>query len=131
MMRVPTTLSHELEELIRRTIGCCIEVHRALGPGFREAIYVRALCLEFEHDGMPYETESRCEVRYRGHLIARHRIDLVVAAQLVVEVKAVEHVAPVHHAQVLSYLRASGIRAGLLVNFNEAVLKDGVRRLVV
>jgi GxxExxY protein len=131
MMRVPSTLSEGLEDVIRRTIGCCIAVHRTLGPGLLESIYVRALCIELDHAELTFETEKCCPVWYRGQLLARQRIDLVVGGQLVVEVKALERVAPVHHAQVISYLRASGLRAGLLVNFNEPVLKDGLRRVVL
>ena len=96
-----------------------------------ESIYLRALCIELDLAGVSFASEKECPVWYRERLLARQRIDLVVDGQLVVEVKAVDRVAPVHHAQVMSYLRASGMRAGLLVNFNEATLKDGLRRIVL
>ena len=110
MIRVPSTLSDELEELISQTIGCCIQVHRILGPGLLESIYLRALCIELDLAGVSFESEKECPVWYREKLLARQRIDLVVDGQLVVEVKAVDRVAPIHHAQVMSYLRASGTR---------------------
>jgi GxxExxY protein len=131
MLKVSTTLSKELEELVYRTIGCGIAVHRVLGPGLLEQIYVRAVSLELEAQGLPYVAERRYPVYYRGRLISQQRLDLVVAEQLAVEVKSVEQLAQVHHAQLLSYLHVSGIRVGLLMNFNVPILQDGLKRIVV
>ena len=131
MLKIPTPLSDELEGVIHETIGCCITVHRALGPGLFEAVYVRAICLEFEAAGLPFELEKQYVVYYRGKCLCRQRLDLVVSDRVALEVKAVEHLAPVHHAQLLSYLRVSGLRVGLLMNFNVPILQDGLKRIVL
>jgi len=131
MLRVPTRLSDELEDLIYRTIGCCITAHRELGPGLLESIYVRAICLEFAAEGIRFEREKLIPVVYRHQSLCSQRVDLVVENQLVLEVKAVDRFHPVHEAQVLSYLRLTKFRIGLLINFNVAVLKDGVKRVVL
>lgn len=111
-------------------IGCCVRVHTALGPGLVEAVYSRALEIEFQRFSLPYEREKRVVIRYREVVVAEHRLDLVVADQIIVDLKAIERLAPVHHAQILGYLRASGMRLGLLVNFNVPVLGQGLRRVV-
>ena len=131
MLRIQTPLSDELEDLIHRTIGCCITVHRALGPGLLERTYTRAVHLELTAENIRFEAEKRYPVVYRDHLICQQRVDLVVEGQLVLEIKAVEHLAPVHRGQVLTYLRVSKLAAGLLVNFNVAVLPDGLKRVVL
>ena len=130
MIRLPTRLDDELEHLIHTSIGCCIEVHRALGPGLLESIYRKAICLEFSACGIFYETEKLVPVSYRNELLCYQRLDMVVEEKLLLEIKSVERLAPVHHAQVRSYLRASRLRVGLLLNFNVAVLPDGIRRIV-
>ena len=131
MLRVPTRLSDELEDLIYRTIGCCITVHRELGPGLLESIYMRAICFELNAEGIRFERERLIPVVYREQLLCSQRLDLVVDNQVVVEVKAVERFHPVHEAQVLSYLRLTKLSIGLLINFNVAVLKQGVKRIVL
>ena len=131
MLRIPSPLSDELEDLIHRTIGCCIEVHRALGPGLLEHICSRAVRLELDAVRIPFEAEKQIPVWYRSQLLCYQRLDLVVAKQIVVEVKSVERLNPLHHAQLLSYLRVSGLRVGLLVNFNVPVLQDGLKRVVL
>lgn len=131
MLRVHTTLSDETEDLVTKVIGCCIAVHRALGPGLLEMIYSRAVSIEFDAVGLGYVREKEIPVFYRGQLICRQRLDIVVADQVLLEVKAVEQLASVHHAQVLSYLRVARLRVGLLINFNVPVLKDGIRRVVL
>ena len=131
MLRVPTPLDEETEQLVRATIGCCIAVHRELGPGLLERIYCRGLAVELGLTGLPFELERPFDVLYKGQLLSTHRLDVVVAGKVLIEVKAVDRMAPVHHAQVISYLRASGLRVGLLMNFNEAVLADGLRRIVL
>jgi GxxExxY protein len=131
MLRVQSTLPGEVEVTIRETIGCCIKVHRELGPGLLESTFARAVCLELHAAGISFEAEKHIPVTYRGHLLCHHRLDLVVAKQIVVEIKAVDRLAPVHQAQLLNYLRVSGLRAGLLINFNVPVLQEGIRRLVL
>src|SRR5262249_39675152 len=112
MLRIQTTLSAELEDLIHRTIGCCIAVHRTLGPGLLERVYASAVRLELEAQGIAFEIEKRFPVYYRGHLLREHRVDLVVSNQLVLEIKSVEQLASVHRGQVRAYLRVSKLHAG-------------------
>ena len=131
MLKISPQLDDELEALIHRIIGCCIQVHRELGPGLLERIYVRAICLELLANELPFEVEKGVPVTYRGVVLCQQRLDLVVAGKVLLEVKAVERLAPVHQAQVLSYLRVSGLRVGLLMNFNFTVLPDGLRRIVL
>jgi GxxExxY protein len=131
MLRIQTSLSDELEDLIHRTIGCCITVHRALGPGLLERVYTAAVRLELEAEGIAFEKEKRYPVYYRDRLLCEHRIDLVVANQLVLEIKAVEQLASVHRGQVRTYLRVSKLPVGLLVNFNVGALPDGLKRIVL
>ena len=131
MLKIPSTLPAETEDLITRVIGCCIDVHRVLGPGLLETIYVRAVRIELDHAGIPYEREREVAVEYRGQVLCHQRLDVVVADQVVLEVKSVEHLSPVHRAQLMSYLRISKLRAGLLLNFNVPVLQDGIKRIVL
>jgi GxxExxY protein len=128
-LRVGTQLPDALEAVIQRTIGGCIAVHRELGPGLLEMIYTRAVCLELAAEGIPFEPEKNYPVMYRGQFLCHQRLDLVVAGELVLEIKSVERLSPVHHAQLLNYLHVSKLRAGILLNFNVAVLKDGLRRV--
>ena len=113
MLRVPSRLPDELEALVTRTIGCCIAVHQALGPGLLEGIYARSVCLELAAHDIPFEREKQIPVTYRDVLICVQRLDIVVAEQLVLEVKSVERLNPVHQAQLLSYLRVSKLEVGL------------------
>jgi GxxExxY protein len=130
MLNVATNLSAELEDLIHRTIGCCITVHRELGPGLIESVYHRAVGYELGVSGIPFEREKACPINYRGRRLYTHRLDLVVAGELLLELKAVERLHPVHVAQVLSSLRASKLPVALLINFNVALLPQGIRRVV-
>jgi len=131
MLRTHSRLPDELEQVVHDTIGCCIAVHRELGPGLLEAVYSRALGLELRAQGLSFERERACPVFYRGELLCEQRIDFIVKRQLILEIKAVEHLVPVHHAQILSYMRVAGVPVGLLVNFNVPVLQDGIRRKVL
>jgi len=131
MLRVISPLDDEVEALIHRVIGCCIRVHRELGPGLLERIYRSAVCIELQFEGIPFEAEKPFPVWYRGHLLCEQRVDIVVARQILLEMKAIDRLAPVHHAQVMSYLRVSGLRIGLLMNFDVPVLPDGLRRIVL
>lgn len=131
MLRVPSPLSDDLEALVHETIGCCIAVHRALGPGLIEEIYGRALRLEMTAAGIPFEREKAYPVFYRGELLCHQYLDFIVAGRLVLELKSVEQLVPVNHAQLLNYMRVANTRVGLLINFNVVVLKDGIKRKVL
>ncbi|MCC7178741.1 MAG: GxxExxY protein [Acidobacteria bacterium] len=131
LVRVKPALDPEREQLVERTIGCALRVHQALGPGYVEAVYHDALAIELHEHGLPFKREFAVPVFYRGRLLRLHRIDLVVADTVIVEVKAVERLEPIHQAQVVSYLKASGLRVALLVNFNTPVLKLALRRIVL
>ncbi len=111
-------------------IGACIEVHRHLGPGLLESAYEQCVCHELRLRGLPFERQRQVPLVYKGvALPCGYRLDLVVDDCLVVEIKAVERLLPVHEAQALTYLRLTGLRAALLVNFNVPVLRQGLRRL--
>jgi GxxExxY protein len=131
MLKVASPLTDEVERLIHDTIGCCIRVHRELGPGLFERIYSRALFLELTAAGILFEREKRYQVRYRGELLSEQLLDFVVGRQLVLEIKSVDQFAPIHHKQILNYMRVAGLRAGLLMNFNVTILPDGISRKVL
>src|SRR5215204_1831873 len=116
-------------ELTYETIGAAIEVHRTLGPGLLESSYRECLCRELSLRGIGFKREYGLPVQYKGiRLDCGYRIDILVADVVVVEIKAVEGLAPVHDAQLLTYLRLGGWKVGLLINFNVVVLKDGIHR---
>lgn len=118
--------------LTERIIGLAISVHRELGPGLLESAYEECLVIALKEEGLAYERQGVIPVRFRGHEITPgFRFDLVVERQVIIEVKAVETVLKIHKAQVLTYLRMSGISVGLLLNFNTAVLRDGIHRLAI
>jgi GxxExxY protein len=120
------------EKLTEDVIGAAIEVHRALGPGLLESAYEECLCHELELRGYSYQRQVPLPVVYKGvKLDCGYKLDIVVEGGLVLELKAVEQLAPVHEAQLLTYLKLSGNRVGLLINFHVPVLKDGIRRRVL
>lgn len=121
----------ELDRLAHRVIGAGIEVHRKLGAGFLESIYERALCVEFKACGLSYERQVPLAVHYRGVRVGEGRLDLLVGRRLVVEVKTVEEILPVHVAQVISYLKATRQPLGLILNFKVARLPHGTKRVVL
>jgi GxxExxY protein len=131
LSRVEPTLPKDTEEIIHRVIGCALAVHSALGPGYAETVYHRALKLELRAQLLKFDTEYPVDVRYRDQVLYRHRLDLLIERQLIVEIKAVTRLEVVHQCQVVSYLRASGLRAGLLINFNTPALRWGIRRVVL
>jgi len=131
MLRIASVLDDATEALITRIIGICIAVHRELGPGLLESIYGRAICLELETAGLSFEVEKQVPVLYRGIVLCHHRLDIVVDLKVLLEIKAVERLAPIHYAQVLSYLRISKLPVALLMNFNSVVLPDGMKRIVL
>jgi GxxExxY protein len=120
----------ELDRLAHEVIGAAIEVHRTLGPGFLEGSYESALAIELGLRDVSFQTQVPVPLRYKGHAIGRHRLDFVVASQLIVELKAVESLAPLHKAQIIAYLRTTGYTLGLLIN-NVPVLKDGIHRIIL
>jgi len=111
-------------------IGCAIEVHRRLGAGLLESAYQTALCVELAHNGIHFDRQRVCPLEYRGAVIGKYRPDLIVENTVVVEIKSVLRMEAVFTAQLLTYLRITGLRVGLLLNFNQNVLKDGIRRVV-
>jgi GxxExxY protein len=121
----------DLNGLTSRIIGCAIEVHRTLGPGLLEAIYETALCIELEETAIPYVRQMRLPAYYKGRLLGEYRVDLVVADAVLVQVKCVERLHPVFEAQLLTYLRLTGKRVGLLINFNSRLLEEGIKRLIL
>ena len=131
MLRIASVLDDATEALITRIIGICIAVHRELGPGLLESIYGRAICLELETAGLSFEVEKQVPVLYRGIVLCHHRLDIVVDLKVLLEIKAVERLAPIHYAQVLSYLRISKLPVALLMNFNSVVLPDGMKQIVL
>ena len=119
-------------KLTEAIIGAAIEVHRHLGPGLLESAYEECLCHELGLRSMRFEYQVELPVVYKGlRLDCGYRLDIVVRQQLIIEIKAVERILPVHDAQILTYLRLSGLRVGLLLNLNNVVLKDGLRRFVL
>jgi len=130
MLRIPTSLPDGLEALVHTTIGCALEVHRELGPGFLERIYQEALCAELTARSIRFDREWPVTVMYRGHAVGGHRLDLVVERRLIVEIKTVDRLDRVHVTQLLSYLAATKLRVGLLMNFRAETLKQGIRRVV-
>lgn len=119
-----------IDETARSVIGAALEVHRALGPGFLEAVYEEALALELALRGVPHQRQAPIPVHYKGACVGEARPDFLVDGHLIVELKAVGQVLPVHRAQVLSYLRAAGKPLGLLLNFNAVLLREGTERIV-
>ena len=117
--------------MTEKIIGCAIEVHRNLGPGLLESIYERALCCEFNICGIQYESQVIVPVVYKGNNLGECRLDLLVEKEIILELKAVERMEPVFKAQLLSYLKMTGKRLGLLMNFNVPFLKDGVTRVIL
>jgi len=106
------------EDLSQEILGAAIEVHRSLGPGFLESIYEEALCIELDDHGIPYERQKTLEIRYRNHKIGEHRLDLLIASKLVVELKAVKEIEPIHFTIVRSYVKASNATSGIILNFS-------------
>lgn len=120
------------DPLSHRVLGAALSVHRALGPGLLESVYSRCLSFEFEHCGLSFRREVPIPVLYRGHhLDVSYRADFIVEDALLIEVKSVQKVDPIHRAQLLTYLKLTGLKTGLLLNFNSAMLRTGTHRLVL
>ena len=131
MLCDPEMTRNELDRLAERVIGLAIEVHRALGPGLLEGLYEAALCIELRNVGLEFERQKTLPVSYKGHGIGDFRLDLVVEKAVLLELKSVERYDAVFEAQVISYLAISGMRLGLLINFNTRLLKDGIKRFIL
>jgi GxxExxY protein len=120
------------DPLTNRIIGLAIGVHRELGPGLLESAYEECLCCELNQSGIAFARQVPLPIVYKGiHLDCGYRLDVVVQSELILEIKSVDHLLPIHDAQLLTYLRLSGRKVGLLMNFNTVVLKDGIRRLIL
>jgi GxxExxY protein len=123
-------MTREFADCSSMVIAACVEVHRELGPGLLEAIYEESLCEELTLRGLGFERQKSFAVSYKGRRLDQgYRLDLVVERSLVIEIKAVEALLPVHAAQLVTYLRVCGIDAGLLVNFNALTIRSGLRRV--
>ena len=120
----------ELDRLAHAVIGAAIEVHRRLGPGLDEESYESAMAIEFRLRAIPFARQVLVDVCYKGEKVGVRRIDFVVGGRLLVELKAIDALAKVHYAQVPTYLKLTGLTLGLLINFNVAVLKDGIKRVI-
>ena len=122
----------EFDELSQNVIGCAIEVHRNLGPGLLESSYRQCLACELSHVRIPFQMELPLPVCYKDLLLdCGYRIDLLVRSDLIVEIKSVETLLPIHQAQILTYMRLSKVSVGLLINFNVTNLQNGIKRLVL
>lgn len=122
----------EINELTREVIGAAIEVHRALGPGLLESAYEECLCHELGLRALRFERQKSLPIVFKEvKLDCGYRLDLLVSNSVIVEIKAVEVLLPVHEAQILTYLKVGGCKVGLLINFNVPVLRDGIKRIVL
>jgi GxxExxY protein len=129
-MTAPYCETKSFDDGSSEIIGACIEIHRHLGPGLLESAYEQCLAHEMTLRRIPFVRQVHLPLRYKGMLLdCGYRMDFVVADEIVVELKTVETLLPIHTAQVLTYLKLTGIRTGLLVNFNVSILKNGLRRL--
>ncbi len=120
----------KVDVLARSVIGAAIEVHKHLGPGYLESVYEEALSIELQSIGVQHQRQSEVFVKYKDCNVGKSRLDIMVENQLVVELKTVENLLPIHKAQVISYLKATGNTLGLLINFNVPVLKQGIQRVI-
>ncbi len=122
----------EFDDLSRKVIGCAIEVHKILGAGLLESIYEKCLGHELHLAGLSYSVQELLPVNYKGiALECGYRLDLVVENKLIVELKSVEKLQKIHEAQILTYMKLTGLNVGLLINFNETLLKNGIKRFVL
>lgn len=123
------TRHHVADELTQKIIGAAIEVHKSLGPGLLESIYEEALCYEFELRGIRFRRQVSIDVVYKQKVIKGQRIDIIVEEEVIIELKSVAKIHEVVLAQILSYLKATGLKRGLIINFAEKRLVDGVKRV--
>lgn len=128
MNRAPMT---DLNAITENIIGCAIEVHKTLEPGLLESFYDKAMCYEIRAKGMRYQNQLSVPILYKGAMLGEHRIDMIVEDEIIVELKAVDRMDPVFKAQILSYMRMTNKKPGLLINFNVPYLKDGIQRIIL
>ena len=120
----------DINELTGKVIGAAIEVHKALGPGLLETAYEECLCHEFKLRSFPFERQKELPIEYKGlKLDCGYRLDIVVWSKIILELKSCSELQPIHEAQLLTYLKLTGLKVGLLINFNVPVLKEGIKRL--
>lgn len=124
-------LDEKIEVLANKTIGAALEVHRILGPGYLENVYEGALARELALRQIPFESQKALAINYKGHPIGEGRLDLLIDKVLIIELKAVENLIPIHNAQLLSYLKITGLQLGLLINFNVTSLRNGIKRIIL
>ncbi|MGC9365330.1 MAG: GxxExxY protein [Fidelibacterota bacterium] len=119
-------------QLTRTIIGCAIEVHKELGPGLLESAYQQSLAHEFQLQGIPFEAEKDLPIIYKNsRLDCGYRIDFLVKERVILELKSVREILPIHEAQLLTYMKLARIKTGLLINFNVKLLKNGIKRFVL
>jgi len=123
--------SQKIDELAKIVVDASIEVHRILGPGYLESVYEEALAQELTLRKISFERQKRIHVDYKGAAVGEARLDFLIDGLLIVELKAVEALAPIHTAQVISYLKATKLPIGLLINFNTPLLKNGIKRIAL
>jgi GxxExxY protein len=121
----------DYNSLTDKIIGCAIEVHKNLGPGLLESVYEKAMCIELEESGLKYDCQLQLPVSYKGKEIGNHKIDILVEDSVVVELKSTDKMDPVYQAQILSYMKLGNYKLGLLINFNNKLLKDGLKRFIL
>ncbi len=124
-------VNEALNKITEKVFGCAIEVQKQLGPGLLESIYEEALCCELRDSGVNYEKQVMVPIIYKGYEIGKYRLDLLVEGEIIVELKSVERIEPLFEAQLLTYLKITGKRLGLLINFNSTVLKNGLKRVIL
>ncbi len=129
---VPLGPSADIDRIARQVVDSCFAVHKEIGPGLLESAYELFLIQELTERGLHIAVQSPVKVSYKGKVAETgFRADLIVESKVLVELKAIEKLAPIHEAQILTYLKFSGIKLGLLVNFNTKLIKDGIRRFVL
>ena len=130
-MDMPTPLPPDVEDLAKVLVDSAFSVHQALGPGLLESVYEACLCVELSNRGIAYEVQSPVDIVYKGRTIhAGLRVDLLVERSIILELKTVDKLTPLHQAQLLTYLKLTNLRLGLLINFNVALFKEGVKRMI-
>jgi GxxExxY protein len=120
-----------INKLTEKVIGCAIEIHRVLGPGLLESVYEEALCIELSDAGLKFQRQVNIPAVYKGRQVGQYRIDLIVEESVIVELKSVDRRDPVFEAQIPTYLRVTGKKIGMLINFNSKLLKSGVKRFAL
>ncbi len=125
-------INNEINQLTGKIIKCAIEVHKHLGPGLLESAYERCLCIELEEQKLQYIRQSPVPIIYKSNkLDCAYKADIIVENKVLLELKTVQRIEPIHMAQLLTYLKLTGIKLGLILNFNECILKDGIKRMIL